>query len=316
MNADKYIVDKSKVKNSKEFKKYIYIKYAIYDICIISVILLFMLLNVNIKYIKAVKLYNNKEYKTSYEILKKHPNYRKSGEYLRNITYKLIPSLEIGDEVFLGSYNNKVIKWTVLSIEDDNILLMSKGHISSKDKYEDWDYSNLRFLLNNNFYYTAFNNKEKNIIIPSLVNESYKNTIDKIFILDKEEAKKYKIYDYDENVKLIYRDEHHYYEERFIVYPTMWISIENQYLNEIEDLKLYYEVDLSEVEEKNIIKTKIGMYDYLLKEDDKTCYYWKGLKENYYACVKGEEERIVIKNNIDEDAVEDIINRRRITYEK
>ena len=58
-------------------------------------------------------------------------NYRKSSKYLRNITYKLIPSLEIGDEVFLGSYNNKVIKWTVLSIEDDNILLMSKGVTTS-----------------------------------------------------------------------------------------------------------------------------------------------------------------------------------------
>ena len=44
------------------------------------------------------------------------------------------------------------------------------------------------------------------------------------------------------------------------------------------------------------MKQDFLLHKELLKEDDKTCYYWKGLKENYYACVKGEEELLEAEN--------------------
>lgn len=134
--------------------------------------------------------------------------------------YPLIKGkIEIGKTVRFGSYeqdNNisngeEEIEWLVLDIQDGQALLLSKYALDAHcyDKREsygsesvNWEESNLRKWLNNEFHNQAFNVEENQILVESLVpydeNPYYKvdeykqnSTFDKIFILSLSEVEKY-----------------------------------------------------------------------------------------------------------------------------
>lgn len=98
------------------------------------------------------------------------------------------------------------IEWIVAEIDEKNnrALLISKyavdweGYADCPILYTSyktsWDESYLRKWLNGEFYYDNFSSDEKNMIIPvynSAKNSNEKRTIDKIFLLSKDEVSKY-----------------------------------------------------------------------------------------------------------------------------
>ena len=305
---NKYKIDENTIKNSSKFKKYIYIKYGIYSICIVIIFIIFILLLINLSYKKALKNYKKENYKDSYSTLSKYPNYKKSSKYLRDISYINLETFKVGDIVYFGSYKGKIISWQILEIKDNKFLLISNGKIKLEDEYETWKTSNIRDLLNNDFYYNAFNEKEKNIIMPYYLDDE--ETIDKLYILNEEEAEK--IYNISDNELLTFRDEYSYWIEEMEIQPVMWVTKEkytfiNQYDNGY----------LEGLEEKDIYKTSIGMYDYLLNKEDGTYYYWKDIKNTYYAKVNEKDDiRVIVDENIDSEAINDILEKRGNLNEK
>ncbi|MCR5204139.1 MAG: fibronectin type III domain-containing protein [Lachnospiraceae bacterium] len=118
-----------------------------------------------------------------------------------------------GDIIILGNYEQdnvslngpEPIEWTVLDIDKDKVLLLSK-YILDYQPYnliqEDvtWETCTLRKWLNNEFINTAFTDNEQSIILKTLIkNEDnpYSGTVggndtqDKIFVLSQKEAGKY-----------------------------------------------------------------------------------------------------------------------------
>ena len=311
---NEYMVDKSTINNSDTFKSYIYKKYAIISICIIILLNILITFNNSLLYNKAKKYYKNENYTKTAELLNKIPHYKDSSTYLRKTTIENLNNYKLNDTIYLGTYKNETLSWEIIDINNDNYLIILEGYIEIEETYTYWDKSNLRVFLNNKFYYDAFNSKEKKLIKDSIVlnNESNtKYTIDKVFILNEEESKKYKVLTGDND--LLFRDEYMYYQETTHIKPALWLSKTNKdIIVNRDNIELIDEYPSYNTEEKDIYKTKIGMYDYLLKESDgSTCYYWRGEEKNYYICYKEKDGiRKVTIHNLDEDAKSDILMKR------
>lgn len=123
--------------------------------------------------------------------------------------------VNVGDFVFFGTYEQdndlsngkEPIEWIVLDKNDTSALLISKMALDCKkynvwrDEAVNWENCSLRTWLNNNFLKDAFNEKEQAAIQDTSVrndinqftnNENTNgNTIDKIFLLDMRELKRY-----------------------------------------------------------------------------------------------------------------------------
>lgn len=298
---NEYMVDKSTIENSSEFQKHICIKYSILSIILILIFIILFLVLINISYKEAIKNYKNEKYKEAYTSLSKYPNYKNSSKYLREMTYNNINDIEEGDIVFLGKYNNKVISWNVLKIKDNRYLLITNGFIKLEDTYDIWEDSNIRDFLNNNFYYSVFNEKEKEIIMTYYIEEE--DTIDKIFLLNEEEAEEYNL---ENDYQILYIDEYTTLEDKIKIKPVIWITKEK-----IELLDLYKNGNLEGLEEKDIYKTELGMYDYLLEDGEDTIYYWKGQEKTYFAKVSNKnDQRVIVNENIDIEAINDILKKR------
>lgn len=120
----------------------------------------------------------------------------------------MLAEAEVGDEIVFGmfdlennSFNQNRIEWIVIDKKDDKVLLISKDIVckSFHNVYEDvtWEDCNLRYLLNDYYYVEAFTEKERALIVETVVDVSVnsefgtdggKGTTDKIFILSAEEA--------------------------------------------------------------------------------------------------------------------------------
>ena len=123
--------------------------------------------------------------------------------------------VNVGDFVFFGTYEQdndlsngkEPIEWIVLDKNDTSALLISKMALDCK-KYNvwreetvNWENCSLRTWLNNNFLKDAFNEKEQAAIQDTSVRNDINqfannenaggNTIDKIFLLDMREFKRY-----------------------------------------------------------------------------------------------------------------------------
>ena len=156
---------------------------------------------------------------------------------------ELIPcdysNVKVGDIITFGNYeqdgnldNGKEdLEWQVLSVEDGNILVISKYALDAKqyfnaNTYGTWETSFLREWLNNDFYNNAFSENEKKQI-PSTILEnkdnSYwamsggNNTTDKVFCLSVEEIEMY-FGDYS----LYYPQRHHGFNQKLICAPTQY----------------------------------------------------------------------------------------------
>jgi curved DNA-binding protein CbpA len=113
-------------------------------------------------------------------------------------------TLGVGDIFEFGEYNNKIVEWIILSVEDGKALIISKDCIAKK-AYDNefgsptWEQSSLRQWLNHDFY-DALEMAQKDLILESEIvnadNDEYgtfggNNTWDKIFLLSIEEAVTY-----------------------------------------------------------------------------------------------------------------------------
>ena len=129
-------------------------------------------------------------------------------------------NIKIGDYVRFGKYydidDEDIVKkvpivWRVLDIEDGYCLLLSKNILKTMPynfswNPTNWKESNIRIWLNYDFYDSAFDNKEKELI-KRIFNENLGNyafnlsqdykTNDKVFLLSIEEIKKYNTYNKD-----------------------------------------------------------------------------------------------------------------------
>ena len=314
MDENKYTIDKNKINNSNKFKSYIYKKYAIISICIIIILNILISLNNILLYNKAKKYYKNENYSKTTELLNKIPHYKDSSTYLRKTTIKNLNNFKLNDTIYLGTYSDKPLSWEIIDISNDNYLIILEGYLEIEEIYKYWDKSNLRIFLNNRFYYEVFNSNEKEIIKDSIISNDDKldkYTIDKIFILNENQSKKYKVLTGDND--LLFRDENIYFKKTSHIRPVLWLSkSNNDLIVNSEGIKLTNDYPTSSTEEKDIYKTEIGMYDFLLKESDgSTCYYWRGQEKNYYTCYNDKDGiRKVNNNNLDKYAKEDILKKR------
>ncbi len=130
--------------------------------------------------------------------------------YRRKI--KELAKAKKNDVVRFGSYpqdkdgkEKTPVEWIVLDRKEDKLLLLSKFALINKKYHETgirvtWETCKLRKWLNNEFYETAFNAKEKKSIVEAMVkadaNPRYdtdpgKDTLDKVFVLSWKEANHY-----------------------------------------------------------------------------------------------------------------------------
>ena len=142
-------------------------------------------------------------------------------------------SISVGDEIYFGNYpknaikdgngnvtefSTEPIKWNVLKIENGKALLLSSdiidahfyNHTSATINgiyANNYEHSDIRHWLINDFYDTAFNSTEKEAIVETLIDNSacrtdvgasgsytqYSSnpTLDKVFLLSKDEADNY-----------------------------------------------------------------------------------------------------------------------------
>lgn len=145
------------------------------------------------------------------EELQKEENERKHKEYIN--------SLKAGDIIEFGSYpfeadgTEKPIEWIILErYSDDTALLISKYCLAARrfdSTSNDWEQSEIRQWLNNEFYNATFKDEDKNAIIKN------REAGCKVFLLSVEEANKY----FKNN------------EDR-IAYPTPCAIVRGAYIND------------------------------------------------------------------------------------
>lgn len=103
-------------------------------------------------------------------------------------------TLNKGDRFGFGNYNSMPIRWRVLDKKDDMIMVISDEVICKKQFHHDkstnkWDSCDLRIWLNEQFYDKCFDAGEKELIQTTQIHtEDNKDTLDKIFLLSKEEV--------------------------------------------------------------------------------------------------------------------------------
>ncbi len=87
-----------------------------------------------------------------------------------SITSTKYSSLKKGEVFEFGKYDGKILKWRVLDTGSDSIyvlcetIICDKEFDDSEDYTNDWSQSTLRKWLNEEFYKSAFDNKEKECI--------------------------------------------------------------------------------------------------------------------------------------------------------
>ena len=118
----------------------------------------------------------------------------------------------IGDTVYY--FKVEPLKWRILS-ESEGVALILCESVITYETYgssNNYELSNVRAWLNNEFYNNAFNSLQKEIILTTLVeNSSYfhqdhNDTEDKVFILSEEQAKNTNYFTSNDARKLIATD--------------------------------------------------------------------------------------------------------------
>ncbi len=114
-----------------------------------------------------------------------------------------LKNINIGDKVELGTYmqnddvNKSPVQWIVLDKTDDSILLLSEKIIDyryfNSGSFNDtnWDASEIREWLNNEFLTTTFSDTEIKYIEDTIIEFNGIKSTDKIFLLNKVDCEKY-----------------------------------------------------------------------------------------------------------------------------
>lgn len=172
-------------------------------------------ININSKtslYCKAMLYVAHEQYKEAYLIFKHLEDYKKSSLFADICLQEFSPyaNVQVNGIIKFGSYIQELdqkepIEWIVLDKQEDKMLVVSKKILDCRkyhNKYEkiNWEYSDIRKWLNNDFLNNAFSSEEQTQILQSkIINESnptYKSnsgnkTFDKVFLLSINEANRY-----------------------------------------------------------------------------------------------------------------------------
>ena len=112
-----------------------------------------------------------------------------------------IKNAQKGDEVAFGEYEQDndistkdAVEWIVLDKSDSEIILISK-YCLKYSRYDnsvvEWGKSYIRNWLNNDFFGSAFNEKEKALILETNIITNGTTTTDKVYLLSSDEATTY-----------------------------------------------------------------------------------------------------------------------------
>lgn len=160
----------------------------------------------NCKYEKANKLIEAKNYVDACDILADLDDYKDCKDKAFSAKQKMIKNAKTGDTVIFGLYKQENIKWLVLEKNNGRILVISKYILDCKEynttyEYATWEVCSLRKWLNNDFFNSAFSEKERALIREVTVsadkNPKYYDvdpgnaTQDKLFLLSIPEVNKY-----------------------------------------------------------------------------------------------------------------------------
>lgn len=112
-------------------------------------------------------------------------------------------------------FKYEIIKWDILDTNNNKLMIISSISLDSQDYYpstsmlefnhndglgyaNNYELSNIRKFINNDFYYTAFSNLEKELIEYTTINNKFNNdrfdsndTFDKVFLLSQDEILEY-----------------------------------------------------------------------------------------------------------------------------
>ena len=122
----------------------------------------------------------------------------KSYNQTEKIETKEITLANVGDYIKFGSYpqtssgQEQPIEWQVLAKENNKMLVITRYGLEAKrfdNSSNKWKNSEIRQWLNGDFYNKAFSEDDKKSI--NLSNLSDVGTSDNVFLLSREEAKKY-----------------------------------------------------------------------------------------------------------------------------
>ena len=156
------------------------------------------------KLLEAYNIFNEIDYKDSANI---------AGKIRMDVISSQLTNAKVGDTIIMGNYlqdseskkHYEDIEWIVLDKQDNKLLIVSKYALASS-KYFDWNMfsstweeSIIRTWLNGEFYNSAFNSDEMEMILTTLVEtpssvhniDGGNSTNDKLFCLSVEEAKMY-----------------------------------------------------------------------------------------------------------------------------
>lgn len=193
-------------------------------IAIAGVICYFKVVVPEDKYQQAMKAMEEEDYWEACWLLEEIKDYKDSAEQLETAAqkeearmdverYKMLLAADIGDEVYLGKYeqNNdldngkEVIAWRVLDKKKDKIFLISqycldKQPYHKEEEAVEWKNSSIRKWLNHTFLNEAFSEEQQGKILSVKVKnprdrkfgtKTGETTKDRIFLLSVEEAEKY-----------------------------------------------------------------------------------------------------------------------------
>lgn len=167
----------------------------------------------NNKYEVAVELMNSGKYKEAITAFAELNGHKDSIAKISACIIEQIKIAAVGDMVYFGTYEqdndvtdgNEYIEWLVLDKQNNKILVISNYALDCQpynEEYEEvtWENCTLRSWLNNDFYNTAFNEGEKQMILQTDVSADenpryYTNpgndTQDNVFLLSISEVQKY-----------------------------------------------------------------------------------------------------------------------------
>ena len=202
-------------KRAKRNKKIAMIVSPIVVAVIAFVIVLNTVIIPNGKYNNAMNFMDQGKYEDAYKILQELGDYKDSADKIKEIE-SISPSIpfklcQVGDIITFGQYEQDVntsngkedIKWRVLKVENNRVLIISEVCLESKNIHPSdvnvtWETSSIRQWLNNEFFNT-FTTTERSIIKKShIINDTYilnsdsgNDTDDYIFLLSVDEAQTY-----------------------------------------------------------------------------------------------------------------------------
>ena len=189
----------------KKKKKILTIVIPVLVVIIAAILIVTQVVIPENNYKQACQLLDDGNLSEAITAFKELDGYKDSEKKIAEAKSKVIYSAEVGENCWLGYYENEQIKWRVLDKQDNRLLIITDKIIDTKpynDEYDSitWENCTQRKWLNEEFVSVAFTEKEQVAILqtniknednPASGTDGGKDTKDKVFLLSIDEAEKY-----------------------------------------------------------------------------------------------------------------------------